>query len=602
MTINSRSAATKRSDRKSRIAQSDTWLGVGYLAIACVSLIFTRIDDGIALLWIATALLLPRLALIRPQHWAKPIIFCSIGSMIATTLFGAGIIAAPLLAVALMVEAVTGALLLRRFLPDGRFFDTIPRVGIFVGLVGFVAPACSAFIAAGAACSALGLPYWNVWLDWAVTHGLGTLTFMPIVTLAMRTDTRQRLKEIWAKWGFTDWCILVLAIAMNVAVFAQTRLPLLFLPMLPLILLTIRHGRIGASGAILLIAIVGGGLTTFGFGPVALIQGSQHQEMLFFQFFLTTCIITALPMAAEMNRRRDMARRLQDSEAMFRLMADRSGDVLFNLSLDGAIRFVSSSVSKVGGFKPEKLLGTASIDLVCAEDRETVTRAHMNAIRHPNETFIFEYRAQTGDGEIRWFETHARSILDVSGQVVGVVNSIRDVSHRKRLEKQLSDDANRDALTGLANRRVFDRMLTTALSQRSEGQWAGCLVIADVDHFKRVNDQHGHPVGDLVLQGVATVLTSGLRATETVCRIGGEEFGMILWGMRIDGCRELCDRLREHLADNPIQAPSGAVAVTISLGIVDIGNHSNVGDAIAAADKALYQAKQAGRNRLAVAA
>jgi diguanylate cyclase (GGDEF)-like protein/PAS domain S-box-containing protein len=580
----------------------DRWVGVSYFLVAAPSLIFTRVDNGIALLWVATALLVSRLALVRPRRWPRLIVYCSIASMTATTLFGSGLAAAPLMATALIIEAMVGALLLRRFIPDGRFFDTIPRVGVFVGVIGIVMPAVSAFVGAAAANMALGIAYWDVWLDWVLAHGLGTLTAMPIITLAMHPDTRARLTEIRANWGPIDWALAGLAVAVNVAVFAHIQLPLLFLPMLPLVLLTVRHGRIGASGAIVLIAIIGGVFSSLSMGPVSLIGGSRHQEFLFLQFFLATCIVTALPMAAEMNRRRELTLRLQESEALFRLIADRSGDILIKLSPDGIIRYVSPSITKIGGFSPRQLRGTASIDLVVDEDRAVVTRAHLDAINHPNETFIYEYRARAVDGQVRWFETHSTATLDEDGRVTGVVNSVRDVSHRKALERRLQDEADTDSLTGLANRRVFDKLLTKAVSEISKGQWDGCLVIADIDRFKQVNDRYGHPVGDLVLREVAAILAASVRATDTVCRTGGEEFGFIVWGLPIDACQELCERIRERLENNPIMTPAGAIPVTISMGIVDIGKFATLKDAVTAADGALYQAKRAGRNRLSIAA
>ena len=592
----------RRPDQAVRAGRFDLWLGAGYFLLAAPALFFTRFESGIALLWVANALLVPRLTQVHPRYWPRPLLCCALANMIATTLFGAGLAAAPMFATAQLTEAIVGAMLLRHFMPDGRFFDTMPRVGLFVFAIGILMPMVSAFAGAAAANLALGIAYWVVWRDWAVTHGLGTLTCMPIFTLMMRQDTRKRLTEIRANWGVFDWCLVAICVAVNIAVFAQTRLPLLFLPMLPLILLTVRHGRIGASAGIVLIALIGGTFTSINRGPVALIDGSHYQGVLFFQFFLAVCIITVLPMAAEMNRRRYLTRRLQESEALFRLMADRSGDILLNLTLDGIIRYVSPSIARVGGFSPEQLRGTASIDLVVEEDRDVVTRAHRAAIAQPNETFVFEYRARTRDRRTIWFETHARSIVDKNGRVAGVVNSVRDVSHRKTIEGRLNDEANKDPVTGLANRRVFDRLLETALAQSAERQGSGCLVIADIDHFKRVNDRYGHPAGDIVLREVAAVLTSGLRATDTVCRIGGEEFGFILWGPSVEGCRELCERLRERLASVPILTPSGAIAVTISMGIVDIGRYLVIGDAVAAADEALYQAKRAGRNRLSIAA
>ncbi len=149
---------------------------------------------------------------------------------------------------------------------------------------------------------------------------------------------------------------------------------------------------------------------------------------------------------------------------------------------------------------------------------------------------------------------------------------------------------------------MFDERLETALARSRDGASAGCLVIADIDHFKRVNDKFGHPCGDAALRDVAAILSSSLRATDTICRIGGEEFALILWGLDIEDGYALCERVRQRLADTPVETTSGSVSVTISMGIVDIGRHALAGDAVQAADSALYDAKNAGRNRLAIAA
>ncbi len=580
----------------------DAQLALAYLLTASIALLFSRFANGMAMSWFATSLLVPRLALTRKQHWRRPVLLCALAGMIATATFGAGPAAAPLFAAASMLEAVLGAVILRRYMPDGRYFDTVRRVGTFMAIVGVLAPVASAFVGASAATMAIRIPYPSAWLNWIAAHGLGALTYMPIVALLMRPNTRSRLREIRQAWNATDWWLAILTLALSVIVFAQTTLPMLFLVMLPLTLVTMRHGRLGASASIFVITIVGGGLTVAGLGPVTLIKGPPAEKVVFFQFFLATCIVIALPMAAELNRRRYVNRRLQESEALFRLMTNRSGDALFNLSLDGIIRYVSPSVTTIGNYTQAQLIGTQSIRLVHEDDQEAVRQAHIDAITHTDETFVFEYRALTGDRRVVWFETHTRAMVDEHGQAVGVVSAVRDVSHRKALEGRLSDAASKDPLTGLANRRVFDERLETALARSRDGASAGCLVIADIDHFKRVNDKFGHPCGDTVLRDVAAILSGSLRGTDTICRIGGEEFALILWGLDIEDGYALCERVRQRLARTPIETLSGPVNVTISMGIVDIGRHVLAGEAVQAADHALYDAKNAGRNRLAIAA
>ena len=580
----------------------DLKLSAGYFLAAVIALLFSRFENGLAMSWFATAVLTPRLALTRPVHWRRPIVLCGLASMIASALVGAGPAAAPIFGAASMLEAACGAILLRRYMSDGRFFDTVTRVGIFMSIVGVVAPALSGFIGAAAAKFVMGLPYPTAWLGWLMAHGLGALTYMPIITLLMRPNTRSRLSEIKRGWCRTDWFLSVLTLGISLLVFGQTTLPILFLVMLPLTLTTMRHGRLGASASITIIATAGGILTLAGSGPVALIDSSPAEKVLFFQFFLATCIVIALPMAAELNRRRFLARRLQESEARFRLMADRSSDVLFNLSLDGIVHYVSPSIVSVSAYSPAELIGKRSIELVHEEDRAAVRQGHRNAVADADQTFVFEYRGITKDGRIIWFETHTRAMCDETGQVAGVVSSVRDVSHRKALESRLSDAATRDPLTGLFNRIVFDERLKDALRLCSDPEKNCCLVIADIDHFKQVNDQFGHPCGDAVLREVAGVFNGALRSSDTLCRIGGEEFGLILSDISFEDGYALCERIRERLAGTMIVTSSASVRVTVSMGLADLAKHPSVDAAVSAADIALYDAKNRGRNRLAIAA
>ncbi len=170
---------------------------------------------------------------------------------------------------------------------------------------------------------------------------------------------------------------------------------------------------------------------------------------------------------------------------------------------------------------------------------------------------------------------------------------------------QLEVLATRDSLTGLHNRKEFMRLAELELSRAARYGFAVCIVIADVDHFKRVNDELGHPVGDLVLKHIATLLRSAIRTTDLVGRLGGEEFILLLPLTSQDEGLQMADKLRILVEMSPTKIPPNRlgrtrVAATISMGVVGLAGSESVGliSLYAQADKALYRAKHEGRNRV----
>ena len=173
---------------------------------------------------------------------------------------------------------------------------------------------------------------------------------------------------------------------------------------------------------------------------------------------------------------------------------------------------------------------------------------------------------------------------------------------RRVLEVQataLNDAANKDALTGLANRRFADEILGRLQAQRGGAPW--CLVMADVDHFKRVNDSFGHPMGDRVLQTLAQLLRAGTRDDDMVVRWGGEEFVLLLIGAPISVGQASCERLRGAVQTYDWSLLAPGLAVTISFGIGEVGADETVPALLHRVDAALYCAKRKGRNCAVVA-
>ena len=179
----------------------------------------------------------------------------------------------------------------------------------------------------------------------------------------------------------------------------------------------------------------------------------------------------------------------------------------------------------------------------------------------------------------------------------------KEIETRKAYEQQLREMATRDPLTNIWNRRAFDERAHIEMTRAERYQRPLALMMVDIDHFKRVNDTHGHTVGDEVLQAVSAVLNGHGRAHDLVARVGGEEFAILMPETGIDSARVVAERIRAAVEQQHILTKGGDVRVTISAGVGAWSpDTATLSAFMAAADAALYQAKETGRNRVCLAA
>ena len=176
---------------------------------------------------------------------------------------------------------------------------------------------------------------------------------------------------------------------------------------------------------------------------------------------------------------------------------------------------------------------------------------------------------------------------------------VRSALRTQYLVKMLEQKAQLDGLTGLWNRRYFDQRMIQEISEAKRYSRSLSLVLCDIDRFKRLNDQFGHPFGDFVLERVAQILSGG-RTSDIACRYGGEEFGLILSSTNIEQGHEVAERLRMAI-ESIVWPGKQDLVVTASFGICDtesVGEETNPEAMLETADSALYKAKQNGRNRV----
>lgn len=307
----------------------------------------------------------------------------------------------------------------------------------------------------------------------------------------------------------------------------------------------------------------------------------------------------------ELSQRQRMAAALAAKEADFRLLAEQSSDMVVRIGLDEQIHYVSPSCSRILGWDQAQLVGSPALAGINADDLPRVEQTVAALKNGEAEEARIIYRNRHRDKHETWVETAMRvTRAPDSGKIDGVVAISRDVSAQKDLQDKLATLAITDGLTGLANRRQFDDRLASEWARARREDTPLSLLLIDVDHFKKFNDQYGHQAGDGCLRSLAQILADqARRPADLAARYGGEEFALLLPNTDAEGCAEVGERLREAVRDlgmlHVLNTPSRVVTVSIG-GATNLPAQGTADPLamVAAADRALYSAKGNGRDRL----
>jgi diguanylate cyclase (GGDEF)-like protein/PAS domain S-box-containing protein len=281
------------------------------------------------------------------------------------------------------------------------------------------------------------------------------------------------------------------------------------------------------------------------------------------------------------------------SEARLQALVEHSTDVVTVIGRDQLVTWQAPSLERVLGFQPEVLLGRRLSTIVHPDDVPLVERFLAAALERPGSRTI-NARFRHARGGWRQVEAVADNRLD-DPAVVGVVLNMRDITERKALEDELRHQAFHDALTGLANRPLFQDRLShaVALARRQDRGFA--VLFLDLDDFKTINDSLGHARGDDLLRAVADRISAILRPSDTAARLGGDEFAMLV---------EIGDEERDALAIArrildaialPVPIAGRELRVTASIGVAAWSGAASVEDLLRNADTAMYAAKSDGK-------
>lgn len=334
-------------------------------------------------------------------------------------------------------------------------------------------------------------------------------------------------------------------------------------------------------------------------------------------------IIGAIETLQDMTKRRQAERALQDSQAFLSEIVDGSSVATLVIDQQHKVTHWNHACEVLTGTRAVDVIGTdrqwqafypsarpIMADLVLDGAQEgAVDRLYHGRFR-PSALAPGGYEAEDffphfGEGG-RWLFFTAAPLRNTQGQVVGAIETLQDVSERRRAEAALRESEERyrllsvtDALTGLFNSRHMHERLLSEVERAKRYTRPLSLLVIDADHFKRVNDTYGHLIGDVVLQGLAAVIRDCQRRTDSCFRYGGEEFVVLLPEAPVNAAVALAERMRKLFSEKIMHdEQQREIRCTISIGVAEFCLHETAEDFLRRADEACYAAKNNGRNRV----
>ena len=289
---------------------------------------------------------------------------------------------------------------------------------------------------------------------------------------------------------------------------------------------------------------------------------------------------------------------LRLSEERYRLLAENAWEVIWTASPDGTIDYISPSVERVRGFTPAEAMSLSIEQTHPPASAASVIdfyRRLFAAIEAGAQLPVFrgEHQYYRKDGSIMVGEVQVIPQVADDGQVVEILGVTRDISERKEFEAELRRLAVYDPVTGVWNRRHGQELMAADLEQARGSSQRLTVLMLDIDHFKSVNDTHGHQAGDRVLGDICRRVLDTVNGTDIVARWGGEEFVVMLRNCGLDDASNVAEKIRSRIADSPF----GMIgSVTASIGVSELRPDDDLASWLARADDALYEAKRSGRN------
>jgi len=289
---------------------------------------------------------------------------------------------------------------------------------------------------------------------------------------------------------------------------------------------------------------------------------------------------------------------LRESEERYRTILENIEDGYYELDINRRLTFFNESCRKIFGYSREEFLGMGQTAIASDETANSMLERFRTVMETGNPDRATGWEIRRKDGTSRHIEASVSLIRDGTGKPSGFRGIIRDVTDRKLAEEMIMRLAYHDSLTGLPNRVLFHDRLTMAMARYRRNNKPFAVMLLDLDKFKEINDALGHSVGDMLLQNVAQRLTGLLRKSDTVARMGGDEFLVLLTDLtRPDTASAIAKKIL-NLFQKPFDVDEHRLRVTTSIGIAIYPSDGGDADTLLKnSDIAMYMAKKSGTNR-----
>ncbi|WGI27337.1 diguanylate cyclase [Halomonas alkaliantarctica] len=291
---------------------------------------------------------------------------------------------------------------------------------------------------------------------------------------------------------------------------------------------------------------------------------------------------------------------LQEREAFLDSVLNAAPQGMFVANMNGDITYMNPALLEMLGVSADAPMETwltqiHNDDIVGAKD------LWLHSLRTGND-FVRQLRFLRSDKELLWLDIHARVVtLSQDGHTLGLVGVVKDITERREQEAIQRWEAEHDPLTGLLNRRGFERRLEEAFADFQKTSTPSALLLFDLDHFKPINDEGGHALGDEMLRRIAQVVAWEVRRSDHVARQGGDEFGVLLPSCTLAQAMRIAESLRQSVSEISVTHAGKEYIVTLSIGVTTFDEvDSSVVDVLARADAGSYKAKEHGRDGVVV--
>ncbi|WP_316368972.1 diguanylate cyclase [Candidatus Thiodiazotropha sp. CDECU1] len=345
---------------------------------------------------------------------------------------------------------------------------------------------------------------------------------------------------------------------------------------------------------------------------LGILDREKNQKLLYFQVatgLMGSISLILLALFAYQHWKEH--RNLKINEVKFRTLFENMAQGAFYQRADGVLLDINRAGLELFGITRDQFLGRTSMDpqwKVIREDGSEIPgeqHPSMQALRTGKPvkgTILGVFNPQR---EVYvWLNiTAIPQFMPGENSPYQAFVTMHDISARKETEERLKQQATHDPLTGLYNRKELETRLTREIARCIRYNHRLSVFMLDIDHFKRVNDQYGHQIGDTVLTNLTSLFERSIRKTDFSARYGGEEFVIVLSETPLDQAKDLAERLRKRVADHPIRLENNEeINLTISIGVATYPDHAESWkELIKSADMAMYAAKKAGRNQVKTA-